>query len=149
MKVDGATPKIWISKGPWYTNTCELRHLLSRWYPICTLFAKLQQTRNMISAKQEKQQHMGLLCRGPRWSGKNWLFLVFDSPPFSGMVDRSPWRNMLPNQINFLCRSSYAERFGRNRCAARVGGMMGVWVRQVGFFAYCGTLGVVLPTCLL
>ncbi len=32
VKVDGATPKRWLSKGPWWTNTWELRHLLSRWY---------------------------------------------------------------------------------------------------------------------
>ena len=32
VKVHGATPKRWLSKGPWKTNTWELRHLLSRWY---------------------------------------------------------------------------------------------------------------------
>ena len=32
VKVDGPTPKRCISKGPWYTNTWELCHLLSRWY---------------------------------------------------------------------------------------------------------------------
>ena len=32
MKVDGATPTRWLSKGQWYINTCELRHLLSRSY---------------------------------------------------------------------------------------------------------------------
>ena len=31
VKVDGATPKRWINKRPWWTNTWELRHLLSRW----------------------------------------------------------------------------------------------------------------------
>ena len=31
VKVDGATPKRWISKGPWQTNTWGLRHLLSRY----------------------------------------------------------------------------------------------------------------------
>ena len=28
VEVDGATPKGWLSKGPWYTNTWELRYLL-------------------------------------------------------------------------------------------------------------------------
>ena len=32
VKVDGATPTRWLSKGQWYINTCELRHLLSRSY---------------------------------------------------------------------------------------------------------------------
>ena len=32
VKVDGATPKRWLTKGPWWTSTWELRHLLSRWY---------------------------------------------------------------------------------------------------------------------
>ena len=32
VKVDGATPKRWLTKGPWETNTWELRHLLSTWY---------------------------------------------------------------------------------------------------------------------
>ena len=32
VKVDGATPKRWLSKGPWWTNTWELRLLLSRCY---------------------------------------------------------------------------------------------------------------------
>ena len=34
VKVDGATPKRWLSKGPWQTNTweLELHNLLSTWY---------------------------------------------------------------------------------------------------------------------
>ena len=31
VKVDGTTAKRWFSKGPWWTNRWELRHLLSRW----------------------------------------------------------------------------------------------------------------------
>ena len=92
----------------------------------------------MISAKQEKKQKQTWVCYavvcGP---GK-----IGCSPP--GMVGRSPWRNMLPNQINFLCRSSYVERCAiwksvDDRCT-RVGRMRGVLVMEVGFFLSCGAL---------